>query len=279
MSAALAVWNPFAQFDVRAALDILIIAALLYYLLRLFRGTRAVQLVTAILLLVALYQLARWSHLAMVDWLLTTSLPYLAIALIVLFQPEVRRALARAGQTPAWLRFLSGNATEAHDDLVMAMGFFAQNRVGALVVLERHMGLRTYVESGIPLDAILSYDLLLSIFHPESPMHDGAVIVRSNRVTAAACFLPLSLNPALPTPLGTRHRAAIGVTEESDSIAVIVSEETARISLAVGGKLEENVTPAVLAARLAELFSSYRPHVALPSVPGSVRRPVEHGGE
>ncbi len=279
MFAALAVWNPFAQFDVRAALDILIIATFLYYLLRLFRGTRAVQLVTAILFLVALYQLARWSHLAMVDWLLTTSLPYLAIALIVLFQPEVRRALARAGQTPSWLRFFSENPTEAHDDLVMAAGYFAQNRIGALIVLERRMGLRTYIESGIPLDAILSYDLLLSIFHPTSPMHDGAVIVRSNRVTAAACFLPLSLNPALATPLGTRHRAAIGVTEESDSVAVVVSEETSYISLAVGGALEENVTPARLATRLSELFSSYRPHVALPSVPGSVRRPAENGGE
>lgn len=279
MLIALAVWNPFAQFDVRAALDILIIATLLYYLLRLFRGTRAVQLVTAILLLVALYQLARWSHLAMVDWLLTTSLPYLAIALIILFQPEVRRALARAGQPPSWLRFFSGNPTEAHDDLVMAAGFLAQNRVGALIVLERRMGLRTYIESGIPLEAILSYDLLLSIFHPESPMHDGAVIVRNNRVTAAACFLPLSLNPALSTPLGTRHRAAIGVTEESDAVAVVVSEETSRISLAVGGTLEENVSPARLAELLAALFSSYRPHVALPSVPGSVRRPVENGGE
>src|SRR5579862_2154268 len=134
MLIAIAVWNPFAQFDLRAALDILIIAAALYYLLRLFRGTRAVQLVTAILLLVAVYQLARWAHLAMVDWLLTTSLPYLAIALIILFQPEVRRALARAGQTPLWLRFFSDNPNEAHDDLVMASGYFAQNRIGALIV-------------------------------------------------------------------------------------------------------------------------------------------------
>lgn len=279
MLGALAIWNPFAQFDLRAALDIFVIAALLYYLLRLFRGTRAVQMVSAILLLVAIYQLARWAHLAMVDWLLTTTLPYLAIALIVLFQPEVRRALAGVGHPPHWLRIFSSNPTEAHDDLVMAAGYFAQSRVGALIVMERRMGLRTYIESGIPLDAVLSYDLLLSIFHPKSPMHDGAVIVNEDRITAAACFLPLSLNPSLASPLGTRHRAAIGVTEESDAVAVVVSEETGRISVAVGGALEENLTQARLTERLSELFSSYRPPVALPSVPGSARRPATNRSE
>jgi diadenylate cyclase len=279
MLSALAIWNPFAQFDLRAALDIVVIAALLYYLLRLFRGTRAVQIVTAILLLVGVYQLAQWAHLAMVDWLMTTTLPYLAIALIVLFQPEVRRALAGVGHPPFWARVFSRNPTEAHDDLVMAAGYFAQSRVGALIVLERRMGLRTYIESGIPLDAVLSYDLLLSIFHPNSPMHDGAVIVHEDRIKAAACFLPLSLNPTLASPLGTRHRAAIGVTEESDAVAVVVSEETGRISIAVSGALEENVTPARLSERLAQLFSSYRPPVALPSVPGSPRRSVADGGE
>ncbi len=264
-----AVPNPFAQVDLRAAVDILIIAALLYYLLKLFQGTRAVQMITAILLLVAIYRIARWAHLEMVEWLLTTTLPYLAIALIVLFHPEIRRALARAGHAPFWVRFFSRAAAEAQDDLVMAAGYFSQTRMGALVALERDTGLRTYTESGIPLDAILSYDLLLSIFRPESPLHDGAVIVRGNRIISAACFLPLSLNPSLSTQLGTRHRAAIGVTEESDAVAVVVSEETGAISLAVSGTLEANISAARLGERLTELFSRYRSSVTLPSLPGS----------
>jgi diadenylate cyclase len=273
-----AAWNRFAPFDLRAALDILVIAALLYYLLKLFRGTRAAQMVMAIVLLVALYQLARWARLETVDWLLTTTLPYLAIALIVIFQPEIRRALARAGHTPKWWRLFSHHPPEVQDDLVMAAGSLAQNRTGALIVLERRTGLRTYVESGIPLDAILSYDLLLAIFRPESPMHDGAVIVREGRIAAAACFLPLSLNPLLAPPLGTRHRAAIGVTEESDAVAVVVSEENGRISLAVGGTLEANLSTTRLAERLTTLFVGLRPPVLLPSVPGSTRS-TAHGGE
>ncbi|MGH9594208.1 MAG: diadenylate cyclase CdaA, partial [Bryobacteraceae bacterium] len=205
--------------------------------------------------------------------------PYFAIALIVLFQPEIRRALARAGRTPFWLRFTSTNPTEAHDDLVMAAGYLSQNRIGALVVLERDSGLRTYIESGIPLDAMLSYDLLLSIFRTESPMHDGAAIVRGDRIAAAACFLPLSLNPALSTQLGTRHRAAMGVTEESDAVAVAVSEETGAISLAVGGKLEPDLSTEGLAQRLAQLFAAYRPAVALPSMPGTSRLPAGPAGK
>jgi diadenylate cyclase len=139
--------------------------------------------------------------------------------------------------------------------------------------------LRTYTESGIPLDAILSYDLLLSIFHPESPLHDGAVVVRADRIIAAACFLPLSLSPALSTQLGTRHRAAIGVTEESDAVAVVVSEETGLISLAVSGTLETDLSLARLGERLTDLFSGYRPSVTLPSFPGSADVSIGKGSE
>jgi diadenylate cyclase len=215
----------------------------------------------------------------MVDWLLTTTLPYFAIALIVLFHPEIRRALARAGHAPLWTRFCSRSPADRHDDLVMASGYLSQNRIGALVVLERDTGLRTYTESGIPLDAILSYDLLLSIFHPESPLHDGAVVVRADRIIAAACFLPLSLSPALSSQLGTRHRAAIGVTEESDAVAVVVSEETGLISLAVSGTLETDLSLARLGERLTDLFTGYRPSVTLPSFPGSADVPIGKGSE
>ena len=268
MLAATLPWNALARLDARAALDILIIAVVLYYLLKLLRGTRAVQMLLAIFLLALFYQGARWARLEMVEWLLTTLLPYLAIALIVLFQPEIRRALARMGRNLFWVPFSARNPTEAQDDLVLAASYFSQNRIGALVALERDAGLRTYIESGVPLDATLSYDLLLAIFHPESPLHDGAVIVRGGRVAAAACFLPLSLNPTISNQLGTRHRAAIGVTEESDAIVVLVSEQTGAIALASGGTIELNLTPEQLAERLAALFARFRPTVVLPVPPG-----------
>ncbi len=210
--------------------------------------------------------------------MLVTSLPWNALArldaraaldiLIILFQPEIRRALARMGRRLFWVPFSAQNPTGTQDDLVLAASYFSQNRIGALVALERDAGLRTYIESGIPLDATLSYDLLLAIFHPASPLHDGAVIVRGGRVAAAACFLPLSLNPTISNQLGTRHRAAIGVTEESDAIVVLVSEQTGAIALASGGAIELNLTPEQLAERLAALFARFRPTVVLPVPPG-----------
>src|ERR1700693_2182516 len=226
MIAAAVSWNQFARLDVRAVLDILIIAVLIYYVLKLLRGTRAIQMLVAIVLLVILYRAARWAQFEMVQWLLDTLLPYVAIALIVLFQPEIRRALDRFGRNLSLSRFSSNSPTSAFDDVGLAAGYFAQNRIGALITFEREVGLRTYVESGIPLDANLSYDLLLAIFHPGSPPAGGRVIVQGTRMPAAACFLPLTLNPSTSSQLGTRHRAAIGVTEESDAVAVIVSEQT-----------------------------------------------------
>ena len=255
--------------DARAALDILLIAVLLYYILNLLRGTRAVQISVAVLLFLAAFYGARWARLEMVEWLLSRLVPYLAIALIVLFQPEIRRGLARLGSNPLWRRFSSQSPAGVQDDVVLAAMHFSHHRIGALIVLEREVGLRTYVESGIPLDAALSYDLLLAIFNPQSPLHDGAAILQGNRVAAAACFLPLSLNPMLSTQLGTRHRAAIGVTEESDALAVVVSEQTGAIALAAGGSIEQNLTPDQLSERLGSMLVSYRPAVTLPGTPGS----------
>jgi diadenylate cyclase len=260
-----------SRLDVRASLDILIIAVIIYYLLNLVRGTRAAQMAIAVVLLVLVFQTARWARLEMVEWLLTTLLPYFVIALIVLFQPEIRQALARAGRTPFWRRFSAHDPTESHADIVLAVRYFSQHKTGALIVLEREVGLKTYIESGIPLEARLSYDLLLSIFHHDSPLHDGAVIVQGERIAAAACFLPLSLNPGLSTQLGTRHRAAIGIGEESDAVAIVVSEQTGAVSLATGGTIEMNLSDEQLAAKLAELFASYRGAVALPAPPGGTR--------
>jgi diadenylate cyclase len=266
--------NALARLNLRSALDILIIAILIYYLLKLLRGTRAVQMLVAIGLLMVFYRSARWARLEMVEWLLTTMLPYIAITMIILFQPEIRRALSRIGRNLSLMKFASHNTKAEHDDIVMAAEYFSQNRIGALLVVARQAGLQTYIESGIPLDAKLSYDLLLSIFRPGSPLHDGAAIIEGSRVAAAGCFLPLSLNPMISKQLGTRHRAAIGVTEDSDAIVVIVSEETGSISLASAGAIEPNLMPEELSDRLTEIFSRRRTTSALPAALANVRTTV-----
>src|SRR5260370_2335331 len=225
--------NPFARLSLRAELDILIIAILIYYTLQLLRGTRAMQMLIAILLLVILYEGAQRARFEMVEWLLDTLLPYVAIALIVLFQPEIRRALDRFGRNLSLTRFSSNSPASSFDDVVLAAGYFAQNRIGALIAFERDVGLRTYIESGIPLDANLSYDLVLAIFRPGSPMHDGAVIVQGTRIAAAACFLPLTLNPLTSNQLGTRHRPATGVTQESHAVPAVSPHQTQPLSLSV----------------------------------------------
>jgi len=266
--------NALARLNLRSALDILIIAILIYYLLKLLRGTRAVQMLVAIGLLMVFYRSARWARLEMVEWLLTTMLPYIAITMIILFQPEIRRALSRIGRNLSLMKFASHNTKAEHDDIVMAAEYFSQNRIGALLVVARQAGLQTYIESGIPLDAKLSYDLLLSIFRPGSPLHDGAAIIEGSRVAAAGCFLPLSLNPMISKQLGTRHRAAIGVTEDSDAIVVIVSEETGSISLASAGAIEPNLMPEELSDRLTEIFSRRRTTSVLPAALANVRTTV-----
>jgi diadenylate cyclase len=180
-----------------------------------------------------------------------------------LFQSDIRRALSHLGRAP-FFRYLAGakESDETLEEVLTAAGLLAKGRVGALIVLEREIGLRNYVESGIPLDAAVSYDLLTTIFHPGAPMHDGAVIIQENRVAAAACFLPLTVSPTFDRELGTRHRAAIGVTEESDAVAVVVSEERGEVSLAVDGRIERGLSPDRLRARLHELVL-YRQPVAV----------------
>jgi len=159
----------------------------------------------------------------------------------------------------------TSSESDAYDDIVLAANLFSQNQTGALIVIEREIGLRTYIESGVPLDARLSYDLLATIFRPSAPLHDGAVIVQKDRIAAAACFLPLSMNPVLSTQMGTRHRAGIGITEETDAIAVIVSEESGAISLAVAGNFERDLTVEQLRERLSTLLRRYVPPATLPT--------------
>ena len=225
-----------------AALDILLVAFLIYQILSIVRGRRAAQVLTGLIILVGAYVIAANTGLELLRGVLQTLAPYSAFALIVMFQSEIRRFLARLGRR-TWLGF-GGRLQnrESIDEILLAIENLAANKTGALIVVERDIGLRTFVESGVLLDAQLSRDLLLTIFYPGSAMHDGAVIVQGDKIAAAACFLPLSSNPAIASKLGTRHRAAIGVTEESDCLSLVVSEETGTVSVCYHGEIEREAS-------------------------------------
>jgi len=252
------------HFTAISAVDILIVAFVIYEFLALIKGTRAALILVGVTVIAVAVYFLRLEGLLTLTWLVTRIRPYALIALVVVFAPEIREALARLGRRLT-MTHTSNSESDAYDDIVLAANLFSQNQTGALMVIEREIGLRTYVESGVALEARLSYDLLATIFRPSAPLHDGAVIVHGDRVAAAACFLPLSMNPVLSTQLGTRHRAGIGITEETDAIAVIVSEETGSISLAVGGTVERDLTVDQLRERMGELLRRYVPPTVLPT--------------
>jgi diadenylate cyclase len=233
-------------------LDILIVAFLIYQFLMAVRGRRAAHILTGVLILLVIYGSVTVLRLELVRTTLGMLLPYVPFALVVLFQSEIRRFLSRIGGRQ-WLT-LGGRLQKREfiEELISTLTQLQQEGVGALIVVERDIGLRTFIESGVAMDAYLSRDLLLTIFFPGSPLHDGAVIVQGGKIAAAACFLPLSVKPAIARRYGTRHRAAIGVTEETDCLSLIVSEETAHISVATFGELEANVSPERLKHRLIE---------------------------
>jgi diadenylate cyclase len=229
----------FPRLSLTAVLDILAVALVLYQLLQIVRGTRAAHILAGVLTVVIIYQVALQFGLETLRSMLSSLAPYSAIAIIVLFQQEIRRALGRLGRK----RLLGGyNHLESIDELLLAIASLSRDKTGGLIVLERDAGLRTFVESGVRLDAHVSRDLLLSIFMPGTALHDGAVIIQKDRVAAAACFLPLSVRPEVSSRLGTRHRAGLGITEESDALALIVSEETGKISVAAAGDMESGVS-------------------------------------
>ena len=235
--------------------DIIVVSFIIYEVLKLIRGTRAVQMVLGALVLVALFYGSQWGHLETTNWLIRNLFGYVVFAVIVLFQSDIRRGLAHLGRARV-LRYFAKeeSAEESIEEVVVAANMLATQRIGAIIALERQVGLRSYIEGGIRLDAVLTYDLLLSIFQPKSPLHDGAVIVQGDKVAAAACFLPLTVNPRLGKELGSRHRAAIGLTEENDSVAIVVSEETGRISVVVDGQIERGLDAAQLKERLRVLM-------------------------
>jgi diadenylate cyclase len=240
-------------------LDILIVSILVYELLKLIRGTRAVQMAVGIAAIVGLFYLSTGLQLETVNWLIRNIVGYVVFAAIVLLQADIRRALVHLGRGRLFRRFDRKAADEETiEELVVATTTLSAKTIGAIIVIERSIGLRNYIESGIPLDARLTYDLLVSVFQPTSPLHDGAVIVQGDRVAAAACFLPLTINPKLSRELGSRHRAAIGVTEENDAVAIVVSEESGKISIVEDGELEHNIDGERLRVRLRSVVTVRR---------------------
>jgi diadenylate cyclase len=240
-------------------LDIALVSFLIYELLLLIRGTRAVQMALSGGFLIGLFFLSDWLQLETVNWVIRNLGAYVVVAIIVLFQSDIRRALAHFGRARFFRYFERATSTdETLEELVTAATTLSARKIGAIMVVERQIGLRNYIEGGIPLDATVTYDLMATIFQPGSPLHDGAAIVQGDRVAAAACFLPLSVNPRVSRELGTRHRAAIGLTEESDAVAIVVSEETGIISLAIAGDLERKLTADTLRIRLRALLGGRR---------------------
>lgn len=238
------------RLTVTAVVDILLVAILIYQCIMLIRGRRAARVLIGIGLIVFIYLFSVAANLELLRTLLETLAPYSAFALIVMFQSEIRRALSSLGER-RWLAFGSRlENIEVADEILFAVSNLAQNKIGALIVIEREVGLRTFIESGVPVDSRVTRDLLLAIFQPGGALHDGAVIVQGGRLAAAACFLPLTMNPELSRKLGTRHRAGIGVTEEADCLAIIVSEERGVISLAQMGEIESDLTIETVAQRL-----------------------------
>lgn len=258
------------KFNLTSVIDILIVAFVVYRLMLLIRGTRAVQLIKGLAVLLVATALSSLLNLNTLNWLLKQTMTALVVALPIVFHPELRRALEKLGRG----KFLPQNTlttgeidgTRLVAELIRACTVLAKNKMGALIILERETGLNEHIDSGVKIEGLVSAEFLVNIFVPKTPLHDGAVIIRGNRVAAAACFLPLSESPNLTSDLGTRHRAGIGVTEVSDAVAVIVSEETGSVSIAVEGVLTRRLDEAALQEKLTSLLKKNRTGNSLSSL-------------
>ncbi len=256
-----------SRLDLRAAIDILIVAVIVYWILILIQGTTAVALVRGMITLILLAAiLGEVLDLVVLNWVLRNSIPALLVAIPILFQPELRRALERLGRTS---RFLargapSNEVVRSMEQIAVACRRMSDRKWGALIVLERDTGLGEYVDTGVEIDGLVSVDFLMSIFFPNSPFHDGATIIRGDRVVAAACLLPLTETLLSDQHMGTRHRAGVGITERTDAISIIVSEETGMISLANNGRIVRNLDESKLKKVLPAL---YRPQSPSPWIP------------
>lgn len=234
-------------------LDILLVSFIFYRLILILKGTRTLQMLLGLAILLSALIVSKWIELYTIDWLVTKFWSQIVIALIILFQPEIRRALAQIGKNP-FSNLTPMEEFKTLEEIVRACVSLANKKTGGIIVLEREIELREIVEMGIQLDAKVSREILTSIFLPQSPIHDGAAIIKGDRIIAAGCFLPLSLSPDISKILGTRHRAAMGITEETDAVAITLSEETGTISVIIGGKMTREVDAATLRRILTRIF-------------------------
>lgn len=248
-------WQAFPKLSIGSAIDILIVAVLIYQFISIIRGRRGGNILMGFLMLAALYVVSVYAHLELLRAILSTLAPYTIFGLIVVFQSELRSILARLGRRRWLVSFENRLETkEFAEEILLAVERLASQQTGALIVIERDIGLRTFIESGVRMDAHISTELILSIFQHNGTLHDGAIIIQGDRVAAAACFLPLSTNPAIAIKFGTRHRAGIGITEETDCLAIIVSEETGNISIATFGEIETPVSLKRVELKLTQHF-------------------------
>lgn len=239
----------------RSIVDFTLVFIIVYVVLKLLRGTRAVPTIVGMVILALVYWFALSQDLATLEFVLRYAVAFIGIAIIVLFQSEIRQALiyfANRFRFPILRKQRAQFGGSVYDEIVLAVTTLSSTKTGALIVIERNIGLRNFVDAGVQLDARISYDLLVSLFHPETPLHDGAIIVQNERLAAASVFLPLTKNPEVSRELGTRHRAAIGITEGSDAISLVVSEETGLITYVEGGEVRRNLDPTSLRKLLLE---------------------------
>lgn len=247
-----------AQVRWQDALDILIVAVVIYRVLLIIKGTKAEKMLIGLGVLLLAAFVSKYLQLYTTDWIVFSFWTQVVVAIIVLFQPEIRRALAQMGESSFLQNFTSAEELKSLEEIVKASVALANRKIGALIVIEREVSLAEYVEIGTSLDARVSRELLLSIFHPSSPIHDGAVVIRGNRIVAAGCFLPITIESDLSKALGTRHRAGIGITEETDAVAIIVSEETGTVSVGIAGRIETHVDMGTLRDILTEVFTEVK---------------------
>jgi len=254
-------------FNIISVIDILIVAFVMYKAMMIIKGTRAVQLIKGLAVLIMASLISSWVGFRTFGWILSQLQTVLVVAIPVVFQPELRRALEQLGRGKFFARPMAMLNQEALENLVnevvKAIKVLAKSNLGALIILERETGINDFIETGIKVDGLVSTELLVNIFIPKSPLHDGAVIIRGDRVIAASCFLPLSENPNLSKELGTRHRAGLGLTEQSDAIAVIVSEETSVISVAEEGRLTRYLDESTLKELLSKRLQSKQQTMSL----------------
>ncbi|MEB3103748.1 diadenylate cyclase CdaA [Ferviditalea candida] len=243
----------FAQITIYDVIDILIVSYVIYKLILLVRGTRAVQLLKGIFVVVITWLISIWFHLNTLKWMMNQMFTFGVLAIIIIFQPELRRALEQLGRGRLFTRsstYEEQDFSSRVGEVMKAVNYLSRRKIGALIVFERNTGLNDYIESGIQMDAVITSELLINVFIPNTPLHDGAVMIRKNRIMAAGCYLPLSENPFISKELGTRHRAAIGMSEVSDAMSVVVSEETGQVSLALNGQIVRDIKEESLMSKL-----------------------------